>query len=69
MVLEAKIRELSVGVVNPKTVTINHHGNTLTYLYREIDNLIGQFVRDHFQTRKGFGYERLGIVVVGDYGH
>jgi hypothetical protein len=69
MVPQAKICELSVGVVNPKTVTINHHGKTLTSLYREIDDLIGQFMTDQqFRARKGFGYKILDIIVGGDYG-
>jgi hypothetical protein len=65
---EAKIRELGAGVVNPKTATIKHNGKNLTYSYRDIDDLIGRFVTDQFRTRKGFAYERLDIVVGGDYG-
>jgi hypothetical protein len=43
---EAKICELGVSVVNPKTVTIKHKGKNLTYSYREIDDLIGWFITD-----------------------
>jgi hypothetical protein len=67
-VAEARICELSAGVVNPKTITIKHNGKNLTYLYREINDLVGQFISDQFQTRKGFEYDSLGIVVGGDYG-
>ena len=65
---ESKIRELSAGVVNPKSATIKHNGKTLTYSYRDIDDLIGRFIADQFRTRKGFEYDSLDIVVGGDYG-
>jgi hypothetical protein len=65
---EREIRKLGLSFVEPKTATVEHENSKITFLYRELDTVIKKHVADKLQHDNQFKYDKIDIVVRGDYG-
>jgi hypothetical protein len=65
---ECEIRKLGLSFVEPKTATVEHENSKLTFSYGDLDTVIEKHVADKLQHNKEFKYDKIDVVVGGDYG-